>query len=136
MQKYYNTIPDLYILHKYYNYKINCYWPETNACSVHFLDLFENVIGINFVDERFEYIKSYGKEGKKLDLILRDENTNANNSFSKYDSLCFYKTMLKPKSFIVDHSLKLIKKYNLDKNTYGLYLRCPEGFNFKHFLTK
>jgi hypothetical protein len=123
----YNTIPDLYILYKYYNYKINAYWPNSNHCHAHFLDLFENVANINFSSECLVV-------NSDLNLILRDENENSNNSFSKDQSLNFYKTMLKPKSFIVDDSLKLIKKYNLDKNTYGLYLRCPEGFNFKHFL--
>lgn len=37
----YNAIPNLYILHKYYNYKINAYWPDNCQCYAHFLDLFK-----------------------------------------------------------------------------------------------
>lgn len=123
----YNTAPLLYILHQFYNYKINAYWHHDCQCYAHFLDLFENVTDINFVNKKLE-----GPD-VNLETVVEEENKNSKNAFSKHD-LSFYRAMLQPKPFIVDHSLKLIEKYNLNKNTYGLYLRHPESFNFKDFL--
>ena len=125
----YNAIPNLYILHKYYNYKINAYWPDNCQCYAHFLDLFENVCNINFVSETF------GPTNPNLDLLVHKENINSANSFSKHN-LSFYRAMLQPKPDILNDSLRLIKKYNLNKNTYGLYLRCPESFDFRLHLNK
>ena len=120
----YNTAPLLYILHQFYNYKINAYWHHDCQCYAHFLDLFENVADINFVNKKFK-----GPD-VNLETVVEEENKNSKNAFSK-DDLSFYRAILQPKPFIVDHSLKLIEKYNLDKNTYGLYLRCPETFDFR-----
>ena len=105
---------------------IKAHWPNSCHCYAHFLDLFENVANIDFSDEPFAV-------SSDLDLLVQKENINSKNNFSKHD-LSLYQAMLQPKSFIVDHSLKLIQKYNLDKNTYGLYLRCPETFDFRFFL--
>jgi len=123
----YNAIPNLHILHKHYDYQINAYWPKNCQCYAHFLDLFENVININFVKEKFE------GSNVDLELMVNQKNRASKNTFSQHN-LAFYQVILQPKPFIVDHSLKLIEKYSLDKNTYGLYLRCPETFDFRFYL--
>ncbi|NDG53704.1 MAG: hypothetical protein EBY39_11900, partial [Flavobacteriia bacterium] len=93
----YNCIPNLYILHKYYNYKINAYWPDTCQCYAHFLDLFENVANINFVKETFGPINPSKNIFNNLEFIVNEENQNGKNAFSKHDRLSFYRAMLQPK---------------------------------------
>ena len=114
---------------------IYAHWPENNQCEASFLDLFENVYNIKFVEKSVSKKEISEHREKLMDALPKDSEfktwmTTGTQWGKVADSNA--QKVLKIKKEISDEILNLQKKYQIDKSIIGIHLRVPENFDFKN----
>ena len=94
------------------------FWHVNGQCSSHFLDMFENILDIDF----------------NFDSRIKDcqfRNKNLPQVSSVFDAKNLRETLI-PSPKIKDNVLSLKEKYKIDNQIIGIHLRCTEGFDWKN----